>query len=64
MPDPTLTPNELYVLALHRKGLLAYVAPSDEWLDGADELPENLQATAESLTRRGHLPDFAQWFPS
>ena len=48
---------ESYVVALHDADRLGYLAPSDEWLNGAEPLSEELQHVADRLAAHGRIPD-------
>lgn len=43
------------VLALDDLGRLGYLAPCDEWTDGAEPLPEMFQHAADKLLAEGRL---------
>lgn len=49
------------VLALDAADRLGYLAPSDEWTDGADPLPELFQHAADALLTEGRLPKFNEF---
>lgn len=49
-------------LALHATERLGYVAASQEWTDGWEPLPDEIQAAADELVRAGMLPEFEEWF--
>lgn len=61
----TSDPNDpmIQVLGVHVAGRLGYLAASDEWTDGAEPLPDELQDAAHGLARAGLLPEFAAWVP-
>lgn len=48
---------EGYVLALHTDERLGYLAPSDEWMNLGEPLPERLQQAADRLYQTGRLPE-------
>lgn len=45
------------VLALDEQDRLGYLAPSDEWTDGAEPLPELFQHAADELLAEGALSE-------
>jgi hypothetical protein len=51
------------VLGIHLADRLGYLAASDEWTDGVEPLPDELQDAAHELVRAGLLPEFAAWLP-
>jgi hypothetical protein len=52
---------QIQILVLHMAGLLGYVRPSDEWVDGTGEpLPDPLQDAAHQLVTAGFLPEFEE----
>lgn len=50
------------VIALHVIGRLGYLAAQQEWVDGVETLPDEIQDAATQLVRDGLLPEFEEWF--
>lgn len=50
------------VIALHTDGRLGYLAAQQEWVDGLEPLPDEIQDAATQLVRDGLLPEFEEWF--
>lgn len=49
-------------VALHADGRLGYLAAQQEWVDGVEPLPDEIQDAAGELVRAGLLPEFEEWF--
>lgn len=49
--------QEAFVVTLHKADRLGYLAPSDEWMNGGEPLPEPLQHVADKLAKQGRIPD-------
>lgn len=53
-PDSGL---EAFVVTLHKADRLGYLAPSDEWMNGGEPLPDRLQHVADRLAEQGRIPN-------
>jgi hypothetical protein len=53
---------EAIIFALLLEERLGYLAPSDEWVDMQEPLPDELQDAAHALQQAGMLPEFDRCF--